>query len=59
MLNDPTRRRTVAPVAAIAGVATGALVCSGDHEAAAGSVDELAAALAATKTSEHAEQTII
>jgi len=46
-------------VAAIAGVATGALVCSGDHEAAAGSVDELAAALAATKTSEHAEQTII
>jgi hypothetical protein len=33
--------------------------CSGDHEAAAGSVDELAAALAATKTSEHAEQAIV
>jgi hypothetical protein len=59
LLNDPTTRRTVAPVAAIAGVTTGALVCLVSTRRPPVSVEELAAALALTKTSEHAEQKII
>ncbi len=54
LLNDPTTRRTVAPVAAIAGVAS-ALVTTRRTPAPWTNL----LLLAATKTSAHAEQTII